>query len=86
MLSSGEPVREGNEQAFAFPNLLAINFAVGVLLGDGVVASLRSDPRPRALASTCAQRSYPSPSSLLESSSRLEGDSLLESSSRLEGD
>ena len=49
ILSSGDPVREGNEQAFAFPNLLAINFAVGVPLGDGVVASLRSDPRAKNL-------------------------------------
>src|SRR5690606_26992384 len=34
---------------FEFPNLLALNFVVKGLLGDGVAASLRSDPQAKSL-------------------------------------
>ena len=73
-------------QAFAFPNLLAINFVVKGLLGDGVLASLRSEPQAKSLGESLRAKLVAIPISLQESSSRLEGDSLLASSSLMAND
>ena len=51
---------------FAFPNLLAINFVVKGLLGDGVAASLRSDPQAKSLGEYLRAKLVAIPSSLLE--------------------
>jgi hypothetical protein len=41
--------RELRVERHAFPNLLALNFVIFGLLGDGVAASLRSDPQAKSL-------------------------------------
>jgi hypothetical protein len=55
-----ELISEARELAvdrYEFPNLLAVNFVIKGLLGDGVAASLRSDPQAKSPASACARRS-----------------------------
>ena len=49
--------RELEVERYELPNLLAVNFVLKGLLGDGVAASLRATRRRRASASTCARRS-----------------------------
>jgi len=51
---------------FAFPNLLAINFVVKGLLGDGVAASLRADPQAKSLGEYLRAKLAAIPISLLE--------------------
>jgi hypothetical protein len=58
--------RELDVDRFAFPNLLAINFVVKGLLGDGVAASLRSDPQAKSLGEYLRAKLVPIPVSLLE--------------------
>lgn len=58
--------RELDVDRFAFPNLLAINFVVKGLLGDGVAASLRSDPQAKSLGEYLRAKLVPIPISLLE--------------------
>jgi hypothetical protein len=58
--------RELDVDRFAFPNLLAINFVVKGLLGDGVAASLRSDPQAKSLGEYLRAKRVPIPVSLLE--------------------
>ena len=53
-------------ERFAFPNLRAINFVVKGLLGDGVAASLRSDPQAKSLGEYLRAKLVPIPISLLE--------------------
>ncbi|MBI5506557.1 MAG: DUF1446 domain-containing protein, partial [Deltaproteobacteria bacterium] len=50
---------------FALPNLLALNFVVKGLLGDGVAASLRSDPQAKTLGEYLRAKVVPIPASLL---------------------
>jgi hypothetical protein len=50
---------------FALPNLLAFNFVVKGLLGDGVAASLRSDPQAKSLGEYLRAKLVPIPESLL---------------------
>jgi len=47
------------------PNLLALNFVVKGLLGDGVAASLRSDPQAKSLGEYLRAKRVPIPESLL---------------------
>ncbi len=49
------------------PNLLALNFVVRGLLGDGVAASLRSDPQAKSLGEYVRAKVVPIPVSLLPS-------------------
>ncbi len=58
--------REFDVDRFAFPNLLAINFVVKGLLGDGVAASLRSDPQAKSLGEYLRAKLVPIPLSLLD--------------------
>ncbi len=62
--------RELEVDRFAFPNLLAINFVVNGLLGDGVAASLRSDPQAKSLGEYLRAKLAPIPIALLEGASR----------------
>jgi hypothetical protein len=57
--------RELAVDRFAFPNLLAINFVLKGLLGDGVAASLRSDPQAKSLGEYLRAKLVPLPLSLL---------------------
>jgi len=47
------------------PNLLALNFVVQGLLGDGVAASLRSDPQAKSLGEYVRAKVVPIPETLL---------------------
>ena len=47
------------------PNLLAINFVLKGLLGDGVAASLRADPQAKSLGEYLRAKQVPIPVSLL---------------------
>ena len=49
------------------PNLLAVNFVLRGLLGDGVAASLRSDPQAKSLGEYVRAKVVPVPVALLES-------------------
>jgi len=51
---------------FELPNLLALNFVVKGLLGDGVAASLRSDPQAKSLGEYLRAKVVPIPGSLLQ--------------------
>ncbi len=53
---------------FEFPNLRALNFVVKGLLGDGVAASLRSDPQAKSLGEFLRAKHVPIPETLLEPS------------------
>jgi hypothetical protein len=53
---------------FELPNLLALNFVVKGLLGDGVAASLRSDPQAKSLGEYLRAKVVPIPASLLADS------------------
>ncbi len=50
---------------FELPNLLALNFVVKGLLGDGVAASLRSDPQAKSLGEYLRAKVAPIPVGLL---------------------
>lgn len=50
---------------FELPNLLALNFVVKGLLGDGVAASLRSDPQAKSLGEYLRAKIVPIPTALL---------------------
>ena len=47
------------------PNLLALNFVLKGLLGDGVAASLRADPQAKSLGEYLRARLAPIPVALL---------------------
>ena len=57
--------RELEVDRFEFPNLLALNFVVKGLLGDGVAASLRSDPQAKSLGEYVRAKVVPIPIALL---------------------
>jgi hypothetical protein len=44
-----QDIRDYEIERYEFPNLLAINFYIRGILGDGVAASLRSDPQAKTL-------------------------------------
>ena len=48
------------------PNLLALNFVVKGLLGDGVAASLRSDPQAKSLGEYLRAKVVAIPEALLD--------------------
>ncbi len=50
---------------YEFPNLLAVNFVLHGLLGDGVAASLRSDPQAKSLGEYLRAKIVPVPEVLL---------------------
>lgn len=50
---------------FEFPQLRALNFVVKGLLGDGVAASLRSDPQAKSLGEFLRAKHVPIPETLL---------------------
>lgn len=52
---------------FELPNLRALNFVVKGLLGDGVAASLRSDPQAKSLGEFLRAKTVPIPEALLAS-------------------
>ncbi len=56
--------RELEVERFDFQNLLAVNFVVKGLLGDGVAASLRSDPQAKSLGEYLRAKVVPVPASL----------------------
>ena len=58
-------VCRGEVERFELPNLLALNFVVKGLLGDGVAASLRSDPQAKSLGEYLRAKVVPIPASLL---------------------
>ncbi|MDX2169492.1 MAG: acyclic terpene utilization AtuA family protein [Deltaproteobacteria bacterium] len=57
--------RELEVECFELPNLLALNFVVKGLLGDGVAASLRSDPQAKTLGEYLRAKLVPIPTALL---------------------
>jgi hypothetical protein len=57
--------RDLEVERFAFPNLRALNFVVKGLLGDGVAASLRSDPQAKSLGEYLRAKVVPIPVDLL---------------------
>src|SRR5262249_20060713 len=57
--------RELAVDRFELPNLLAMNFVVHGLLGDGVAASLRSDPQAKSLGEYLRAKIVPIPVALL---------------------
>ncbi|MFQ5696924.1 MAG: acyclic terpene utilization AtuA family protein [Myxococcota bacterium] len=52
-------------ERYPFPNLLAVNFVVKGLLGDGVAASLRPDPQAKSLGEYLRARHVPIPEELM---------------------
>jgi hypothetical protein len=50
---------------FAFPNLRAVNFVIKGFLGEGVAASLRSDPQAKSLGEFVRAKVVPIPVALL---------------------
>jgi hypothetical protein len=50
---------------YELPNLLALNFVIRGLLGDGVAASLRSDPQAKSLGEYLRAKVVPIPVALL---------------------
>lgn len=58
--------RDLEVERFELPNLRALNFVVHGLLGDGVAASLRTDPQAKSLGEYLRAKRVPVPVSLLE--------------------
>ncbi len=52
-------------QRFEFPNLLAVNFVVEGLLGEGVASSVRSDPQAKTLGEYLRAKVVEMPDALL---------------------
>ena len=52
-------------ERFEMPNILSMNFVIHGLLGDGVSASLRTDPQAKVLSEELRQVVVPIPESLL---------------------
>ena len=57
--------RELEVGRYTFPNLLALNFVLKGLLGDGVAASLRPDPQAKSLGEYLRAKRVPIPVALL---------------------
>jgi hypothetical protein len=62
--------RDLEVERFEFPNLLALNFVVKGLLGDGVAASLRPDPQAKSLGEYLRAKVVPIPLALLADAPR----------------
>jgi hypothetical protein len=58
--------RELTVDRYELPNLLALNFVIRGLLGDGVAASLRSDPQAKSLGEYLRAKVVPIPVALLK--------------------
>lgn len=58
--------RELAVDRYELPNLLALNFVIRGLLGDGVAASLRSDPQAKSLGEYLRAKLVPIPVALLK--------------------
>jgi hypothetical protein len=58
--------RDLEVERYQLPNLLALNFVIKGLLGDGVAASLRSDPQAKSLGEYLRAKIVPVPIALLE--------------------
>ena len=58
--------RELEVERYELPNLLALNFVLKGLLGDGVAASLRPDPQAKSLGEYLRAKIVPIPDVLLE--------------------
>ncbi len=59
--------RQLEVERYTFPNLLALNFVLKGLLGDGVAASLRPDPQAKSLGEYLRAKRVPIPLALLSS-------------------
>jgi hypothetical protein len=55
-------------ERFELPGILALNFVVKGLLGEGVAASLRSDPQAKSLGEYLRAKVVPIPAALLDDS------------------
>ena len=62
--------RDLEVERFEFPNLLALNFVLKGLLGDGVAASLRPDPQAKSLGEYLRAKVVPIPLALLADAPR----------------
>ena len=58
-------------ERYEFPNLLALNFVIAGLLGEGVASSVRSDPQAKTLGEYLRAKLAPIPVELLETPGRL---------------
>jgi hypothetical protein len=58
--------RDLRVERFELPNLLSLNFVIHGLLGEGVSASLRTDPQAKMLGEELRGISVPVPESLLD--------------------
>jgi hypothetical protein len=58
--------RELDVERYELPRIFALNFVVKGLLGDGVAASLRSDPQAKTLGEYLRAKVVPIPVTLLE--------------------
>ena len=59
-----------NIERFELPNILAVNFVMHGLLGEGVSASLRPDPQAKMLGEEIRARLVPVPLALLNDAGR----------------
>jgi len=57
-------VRPYEIERYEFPNLLAVNFYIKGILGDGVAASLRSDPQAKTLGEYIRAKMIEAPESI----------------------
>lgn len=55
-----------NIERFELPNIMAVNFVIHGLLGEGVSASLRPDPQAKMLGEEIRARHVPIPAALLD--------------------
>jgi len=53
-------------ERYEFPNLLALNFYIKGMLGEGVAASLRSDPQAKTLGEYLRARVIEMPEAIIE--------------------
>jgi hypothetical protein len=58
-------VRDYDIERYELPNLLAVNFYIKGFLGDGVAASLKSDPQAKTLGEYLRARIIDMPKALL---------------------
>ena len=58
-------VRPYEIERYEFPNLLAVNFYIRGILGDGVAASLRSDPQAKTLGEYIRAKMIEAPESIV---------------------
>jgi len=61
-----DEARDLEVERFEFPNMLSINFVIHGLLGEGVSASLRTDPQAKMLGEELRGMRVPIPEVLLD--------------------